>query len=569
MRRIDRHARGSAPHAVLVPVLAVALMLAPAPGDLAGARLAAQTVEVPRVLSKMVSMGPREARLMLELESAPALELALREGEVRMGGEVLGSYTPGDELDRSWRTLVGEVLALEDEALLQALVDWSPPEGLTGDQAGVARRMDDFLTRNFDTAALRARTLAARPDAEALGDPAPGLLGAEERDLLGRVDALAGLGDVLGGLTAPVRVVVDETVSVAAGSEMDASVLVVEGTLRVDGTVRGDVVAVESRVELSPGARIAGSLRLVESTLVGDADAVEGGVTRVDVRAASRDAAAGLREEILREVRSDLTRERDRGRRATGPVRRVFRGLGEIFSTLVNVLVLGLLGAAFFHFAGPRMETVAETARASTGRAALVGLSGAALTIPAFILGIVGLAVTIVGIPALLLWIPLFPAAVLVAVLMGYLAVARNLGIWLERQHFPYTEWIRLSNPVTLVFGGLLALTAPFVAGHVLGLVGFLGFLAALLKVSGMILTLFAGAVGLGAVLLTRGGTQAEEWDPEIFTRAWRSRRRAYDPEAATYTAGAKRDDADAAAFDAELAREADPREAGEEEGER
>jgi len=150
--------------------------------------------------------------------------------------------------------------------------------------------------------------------------------------------------------------------------------------------------------------------------------------------------------------------------------------------------------------------------------------------------------VTIIGIPAILLWVPLFPAAVLLAVLMGYVAVARNLGVWLEKQRYPYTDWIRVSNPVTLVFGGLLVLTAPFIAAHILGMVGFLGFFAVLLKVSGVILTLFVAAVGLGSVLLTRGGRKPEEWGAEMFTRSWRERR------------WGRERDYEAEAFDAELA---------------
>jgi ElaB/YqjD/DUF883 family membrane-anchored ribosome-binding protein len=171
------------------------------------------------------------------------------------------------------------------------------------------------------------------------------------------------------------------------------------------------------------------------------------------------------------------------------------------------------------------METVAQVARDSTGRAAVVGFAGTALLLPIFILGIVGLAVTIIGIPAILLWVVLFPAAALVAGLMGYLAVARNVGVWLERQRYGFTEWVRLSNPVTLVFGGLLALMAPFIAGEILGVVGFLGVFEVLLGIAGVSMSLFAAAVGFGAVLITRGGRKPEEWGTEMFTRGWRESR--------------------------------------------
>lgn len=516
--------------------------------------LHAQAGEVPQVLSKMVSVGPAEARLTLELSSGETMELSLAAGQVRMGDQVLGAYTPGDALDAAWRELVASTLSLEDDALLEALVEWTPPAELDGSRAEVARRMDEFLTANFDTAALRARALEAAVRAETLDEALGEIRGLEGLALLSRLDALAGLSESLSELGPRVRVVVDDHLEVGAGTEVGSSVLVVDGTLEVEGTIRGDVMVVDGEVEMRPGSRITGALRLVDAELDNEGGEIQGGV--VEIAPQDRDMEARLRDQIREELRSELNLDRDRdGGWAIGrPFSRIFRGIGNLFGDLFNILILGLVGAAFFHFAAPNMETVAETARNSTGRAAVVGLSGAALVLPAFILGIVALAVTIIGIPAILLWIPLFPAAVILALLMGYLAVARNLGVWLEKQRYPYTEWIRLSNPVTLVFGGLLVLMAPFMASHLLGMVGLLSFLAVLLKVSGVIFTLFAAAVGLGSVLLTRGGRKPEEWGTEMFSRRWRERSwgRGRDPEAD--------------AFDAELARdegEASPHEPG------
>lgn len=519
--------------------LTLALALAPAAGAVPS--LQAQEGEVPQVLSKMVSVGPGEARLTLELTSGSTMELALANGQVRMGDEVLGSYTPGDALDAAWRELVASTLSLEDDALLEALVAWTPPAELDGEKAEVARRMDEFLTAHFDTTALRARALESRAEAEALGDALGEIRGLEGLALLTRLEALAGLSESLSELGPRVRVVVDDHLEVEAGTEINSSLLVVDGTLEVHGTIRGDVMVVDGEVELHPGGRITGALSLAESSLDDEGGEVEGGIRELQPDRGGLEAQ--IREEIRQELRNEFQRDRDERRdRGIGrPFGRIFRGFGNLFGDLFNILIMGLIGAAFFHFAGTNVEAVAETARTSTGRAALVGLSGAALVLPVFVLGIVGLAVTIIGIPAILLWVPLFPAAVLLAVLMGYVAVARNLGVWLEKQRYPYTDWIRVSNPVTLVFGGLLVLTAPFIAAHILGIVGFLGFFSVLLKVSGVILTVFVAAVGLGSVLLTRGGRKPEEWGAEMFTRSWRERR------------WGRERDYEAEAFDAEL----------------
>jgi hypothetical protein len=57
-------------------------------------------------------------------------------------------------------------------------------------------------------------------------------------------------------------------------------------------------------------------------------------------------------------------------------------------------------------------------------------------------------------------------------------------------------------------------------------------------------MNVFAGAVGLGAVMLTRGGRRPEEWGTEMFTRSWRDLRWGRDR------------DWEAEAFDAEMAEE-------------
>ena len=472
------------------------------------------------VVAKVVSMGSDEARLTLEFSDGSGLELALADGEVRYEGDAVGRYEPGGALERAWRDLVAQAVQIDDDALPQALVDWSPPEGLEGEAAEVGRRLDEILARRFDTASLRIQALQAREEAEALRE----LRGLESLAILSRLDRLVGLGDLVSELDdRNLRIVVDDHLEVEAGREIDGSILVVDGSLDLKGTIRGDVLVVDGEVDLHPGSRITGSLNLSDAELDNDGGEVDGGIEVVD-RVRGLIQEEDLRSEILREIRAEMDLDRDHDS-WTSPFRSVSRAIGNVFGILVKILILGGIGAALFHFAGPNMETVAEVARDSTGRAAVVGFAGAALLLPIFILGIVGLAVTIVGIPAILLWVVLFPAAALVAGLMGYLAVARNVGVWLERQRYGFAEWVRLSNPVTLVFGGLLTLMAPFIAGEILGILGFLGVFEVLLGITGFGMSVFAGAVGFGAVLITRGGRKPEEWGTEMFGRSWRESR--------------------------------------------
>jgi hypothetical protein len=202
------------------------------------------------------------------------------------------------------------------------------------------------------------------------------------------------------------------------------------------------------------------------------------------------------------------------------PFRTVLRGIGGVIETVFTILVLGLLGAVAVSFARENIEIVADTARRAPGRAAAVGLAGTFLLIPIWILGAVALVVSIVGIPVAIAWLPLCPAAVLVAGIFGYLAVAKNAGEWLADSGYAWTDWVRKSNPVHTILAGLIGLMLAFLAAHVISIVPFFGFLSGLLVFVGVVVTFAAVQVGFGAVLLTRGGRRREYWplDPE---EAW------------------------------------------------
>jgi hypothetical protein len=190
-------------------------------------------------------------------------------------------------------------------------------------------------------------------------------------------------------------------------------------------------------------------------------------------------------------------------------------------------------------FAPENLEAVAETARRTPGRAAMVGLAGSFLLIPVWILGAVALAVSIVGIPVMIAWLPLFPLAALAAALLGYLSVAKNTGEWLADSGYRYTDWIRKSNPVYTVVGGLVGLMAAFMVGNVLSIIPFFGFFRGLLTFVGVMLTVVAIQIGFGAVLLTRAGRKPEYHGNRDFDEDWA---RAVDVDVDMDAAGASTD---------------------------
>ena len=90
----------------------------------------------------------------------------------------------------------------------------------------------------------------------------------------------------------------------------------------------------------------------------------------------------------------------------------VGRAIAGLLENLVTFLILAILGVLAVHFQRERLEVVATTAR--TGLPcdpASWGWQADSSSLPVWIVGIIALAITIIGIPVLLAWVPLFPIA--------------------------------------------------------------------------------------------------------------------------------------------------------------
>lgn len=489
-----------------------------------GTGVAAQSSgETRTVVSKSVSVGSDAASLALEFGQGPALEIRLQGGEVRVDGEVVGAYTPGGPAWEAWRGLLGFAVALDDGPLGRTLLEWSPPEELSGGELDVARLLDRTLDERLAAPPAPVDAPGAPPAAAPPAPGAPPEVGVgmgSLADLLARRDRLPGLAEALDGLDLEdLNLTVGEDRVVGREVQLDGTLVVVDGDLDVEGTVRGDVVVVGGDLRIGSDARIEGEVRIADGRLVRQGGEVDDGVRIIEGASGAPVDVESLRDQIRDEIRSEIraaTREsRDRSRR--GPLSEVFDTIGGLIGNIFSILVLGIVGALVVHFAGPNFDAVAQTARRTPGRALAVGTAGAFLLLPAWVIGILILAVSIIGIPALILWIPLFPVAAVLAGGLGYLAVARNVGAWLTRQDYPYTSWVRITNPVTLVMGGALVLSLGFIAENLIGILPFTGALEVLLTVASSLLSGVAILIGFGAVLLTRGGRRPEFYDDDLF----------------------------------------------------
>jgi hypothetical protein len=336
------------------------------------------------------------------------------------------------------------------------------------------------------------------------------------------------LEEALAGIDADVRVHVDEDVTISADEAVEGNLIIIEGDARIEGTVDGDVVVVGGSLDLVEGSTVSGSVRLVDAELLGNAGTVADGVIEVEVegRDIERELRRELRDEVRDEVRRELRvemRDRDEGFSLFAPIRPVVRAIGGVLENLVAIFVLALISAAVIAFGGEKVDVIAETARRSPGRAAAVGMAATVLLIPIWVLGFIALLVSIIGIPVAVAWLPLFPLAAFAAGVVGYLAVARNTGEWLADSDYPWTHWIRKSNSLMTTVGGLVGLMVLFIAANVVSMAPFLSVVTGLLVAVGCIITVFAVEVGLGAVILTRGGRRREGWSTASADEAWQA----------------------------------------------
>ena len=220
-----------------------------------------------------------------------------------------------------------------------------------------------------------------------------------------------------------------------------------------------------------------------------------------------------IREELREELRDEFRRElRDAGEARGGyrPLRALGHGITEVMGDLITFLLLSLLALGAVYFAKDNLEVVADTAQRNPMRAGMVGLAGAFLVLPTWILGCVALVASVVGIIALPFWALLFPVAVALGAGLGYLAVARNVGEWVASRNIRSLDWLRPTNTFYAVTAGIGALLAFHVSASILDIVPFFGFFSGLLATLGTMAIVATLLIGFGAVLLTRGGRQTD-----------------------------------------------------------
>jgi len=252
---------------------------------------------------------------------------------------------------------------------------------------------------------------------------------------------------------------------VPAGETVDGDVVAVFGSVTVEGAVTGDVVAVLGSVHLKDGARVDGSAVSVGGRLEqGQGVNVKGETVQVGITPIT----FGL------------------------PARSVI--LFAIAAGWLVSMFTGWIFALMFPTSMLRVGTVVERRPAASF---FVGL----LSMPAVLVGLVLLCITVIGIPLAVL-LPM------VYMLMGYagqLAATAVLGARLTRRQL-------VTGLMTPLFVGTLFVAVLLGIGGLL-LVGDRSSqpVALFFLLSGCLLLLGLGALGTGAFLLSRFGTRPRE----------------------------------------------------------
>ena len=286
--------------------------------------------------------------------------------------------------------------------------------------------------------------------------------------------------------------------SVTVDGEVQGDAVAVGGSARINGRVTGNAVAVGGTVHLGPGSEVEGDVTSVGGKVERDPTAKVGGqVSEVAFGSAFH---LGMLHDL------DIDDDDDDH---LSPLRRV----SEMAWRAVALVIFGLLNCLVLLLARTPVERVGLKVAQEPWRAGLVGLLSQVLFVPLLIVTVVVLAVSIIGIPLLVL-VPFALVALVLFGFLGYTSVAYRLGMWGEQRF----GWRSSSAYWTLLVGVGLIQIWTFVA--CLFDWGPLKIVSVVLMIIGFLVQYLAWTIGFGGVLLTRFATGSD----------WSGRRRPLPP---------------------------------------
>ena len=273
-------------------------------------------------------------------------------------------------------------------------------------------------------------------------------------------------------------------VHVEADERIRGNVVVIGGSVVVDGEVQGDIVVVGGSARFGPEAVAERDVTIVGGRLTRAPGArFSRGVTEVGIDMFDFSGFSGFP-----------------SIRFPDPSRPWFRSM-DLVGTMLRFAFFGLLGSIVLLVAAGSVERVARRAALEPVKAGFVGFLAQMLFVPLLLIGTILLVVTLVGIPLLAL-MPVLFVAVLAVMVLGFTGVAQRVGQLATRRTGETGRSVLL--PFWL---GLAVLMTPGLFGEVLGLLdGPFGIFAVTLGVVGFVVEYVAWTTGIGAVILNKFG---------------------------------------------------------------
>ena len=271
------------------------------------------------------------------------------------------------------------------------------------------------------------------------------------------------------------------SVNVDSDEYVRGDVVVVGGSANINGEVEGEVVVVGGSARFGPQADVRGDITIVGGMLTRDAGAmIRGGIHEVGFG----DISWG--------------RRGDWGRSADWDWMNGFYPVARLTGTLVRITLLVLLTTLVLFVAKVPVEQIADRVAADPVKSWFVGFLAEMLFIPVLIMTAVVLAISIIGIPLLVL-LPVAIVALLVVMLVGFTAVAYHIGRLLQDK----VDVLR-ARPYAATFAGILLIVSPVLLARLVGLTGDLRFIVWPIAAVGFLLEYSVWTAGLGAAALVR-----------------------------------------------------------------
>jgi hypothetical protein len=296
--------------------------------------------------------------------------------------------------------------------------------------------------------------------------------------LLGHTPAFAQTSDTTTYRLTGSRVAFAQDVRIERDEEVTDAVVVVGGSVTIDGRVRDGVVVVGGNIHLSSTADVRGDVVLVGGQITRDAGSqLVGGVNYVSFGDWSRRNFGWLPSVRFGEMGRWLS----------------------LAGTVARVSVLGILMAMMLIVARAPVARVGRAALAEPLRAFVVGLATEIFFIPLLIAASIGLAITIIGIPFVALLIPVAIVILLFAFVLGFTSLACRLGEWIEDR----LGW-QPGNAFLATAIGFVVLLMPTLVARFLNVASVdMGPLTWGLVMIGLTVEFVAWTIGLGAAITT------------------------------------------------------------------